>query len=154
MISARGIPDAMTANNSTNRKTVRGSPKLTNEVAIGENNATKAKLSQLLAYRSLQRFPHRKNNRPPQASYLDAQFGHTHDFHDHDEPDSDQPGDTNNIGNLGLMHVHDLGMQLLTLVPSLNVAPVQLVRGHSGVPPPATRPPDNLITPLYRPPIA
>ena len=87
-------------------------------------------------------------------SHTDAQFGHTHDFHDHDEPDSDQPGDTNNIGDLGLKHVHDVGMQSLTLVSSLNVAPVQLVRGRSGVPPPATRPPDNLITPLYRPPIA
>ena len=87
-------------------------------------------------------------------SHTDAQFGHTHVFHDHDEPDSDQPGDTNNIGNLGLMHVHDVGMQSLTLVPSLNIVPVQLVRGHGGVPPPATRPPDNLVTPLYRPPIA
>ncbi len=87
-------------------------------------------------------------------SHSDAQLGHVHDYHDHDEPDGEQPGDADNISDPSLMHVHDVGIQSLTLIPSLNVAPVQLVQVSNGVPPPATRPPDNLITPLYRPPIA
>lgn len=87
-------------------------------------------------------------------SHSDAQLGHVHDYHDHDEPDGEQPGDANNIGDLSLMHVHDVGIQSLTIAPSLNAVPVQLAYVCSGVPPPATRPPDNQITPLYRPPIA
>ena len=87
-------------------------------------------------------------------SHSDAQFGHVHDYYNHHEPDNEQPGDAENIGDPSLMHVHDVGIQSLTIAPSLNAVPVQLAYVCSGVPPPATRPPDNQITPLYRPPIA
>jgi hypothetical protein len=91
-------------------------------------------------------------------SHSVAQVGHVHVYQDHHEhahgeSDNEQRGDADNIADPGVIHVHDVGIQSLTLIPSLIVAPVRLPKLVNGVPPPETRPPDNPVPPLYRPPI-
>jgi hypothetical protein len=52
------------------------------------------------------------------------------------------------------MHAHDIGALTLTPVPVLDLHLVAHRQAEKRIPPPTANPPDNLITPLYRPPIA
>lgn len=82
-------------------------------------------------------------------SHSNAYVGHVHDHGaavatvDVDEVDED-----------GVMHAHDIGASTLTPVPLLDLQVVVYRQADKRVPPPTASPPDNLITPLYRPPIA
>ena len=86
-------------------------------------------------------------------THPDAHYGHAHDMQDHDEPDRENPGDLDEPGSIGLMHVHDFGVTTLTLVSAFDVDIVPYWRADGGVPPPTAKPPDCVIPPLYRPPI-
>jgi len=86
-------------------------------------------------------------------THPDAHYGHAHDVQDHDGPDGDNPGNLDEPGSIGVMHAHDFGATTLTLVSVFDVDIVEYWRADGGIPPPATKPPDNVIQPLYRPPI-
>ena len=82
-----------------------------------------------------------------------ADFGHVHVVHDHDGADGVKSGDIDKPGNNGVMHAHDIGAPAIALVPVFDVNVVARRQAEGGTPHPTVHPPDNLITPLYRPPI-
>ncbi len=82
-----------------------------------------------------------------------ADFGHVQVVHDHDGADGVKSGDVDKPGNNGVMHTHDIGAPALALVPLLDVNVAARQQADGRTPPPTVHPPDNLITPLYRPPI-
>lgn len=89
-------------------------------------------------------------------THQDAYFGHDHGvIQNHDDHDSDNvsPDDVDGLADSGATHAHDLGVSAVTLISADNVDIVVHRRSNSGIPPPGTRPPDNLTPPLYRPPI-
>lgn len=89
-------------------------------------------------------------------THQDAYFGHDHGVNQHyDDHNSDNvfPDDVDGSGDSGTTHAHDLGVSAVTLISAGNVDIVVHRRSNSGIPPPGTRPPDNLTPPLYRPPI-
>ena len=82
-----------------------------------------------------------------------ADFGHVHVVHDHDGPDGVKSGDVDKPVNIGVMHAHDIGAPAIALVPVFDVNLVAHGQAEGGTPPPTAHPPDDLVTPLYRPPI-
>ena len=82
-----------------------------------------------------------------------ANFGHVHDVQGHDGPDDANSGDVNGPGNDGVLHTHDIGAPTLALVPVFDANVVAHRKADGITPPPTANPPDNVITPLYRPPI-
>ena len=80
-----------------------------------------------------------------------ADLGHVHDAHDH--ADGANSGDVNEPGNTGVLHTHDIGAPAIAPVPEIDVDVVTHWQAEGRTPPPAANPPDNVITPLYRPPI-
>jgi hypothetical protein len=52
------------------------------------------------------------------------------------------------------MHAHDIGALTLTPVPAIDLHLVAHRQAEKRIPPSTASPPDNLITPLYRPPKA
>ncbi len=93
-------------------------------------------------------------------THEDAYFGHEHgvsqhhDDHDNDNDNENQSSEAvNGLGDSGTTHTHDFGVSAVTLIHAVNLDIVVHRRSNGGIPPPSTRPPDNLIPPLYRPPI-
>lgn len=88
-------------------------------------------------------------------SHENAVFGHSHDAHeffgDHglDEIDS-VDGDTNTAS----FHAHNVNATSVSLISSVSVEFAVPRHSHSHIPPPYSWLPDNIIAPLYRPPIA
>ena len=82
-----------------------------------------------------------------------ADFGHIHNVHDYSGIDGADFSDIEEPGNNGAMHLHDIGAPALALVSVFDVVLVAQRLTGSRTPPPTASPPDNLITPLYRPPI-
>jgi len=86
-------------------------------------------------------------------SHPDAYLGHSHDVHGNDEPDNEHSADQDEPGNIAVTHMHDTGTTPMTLVSAINVDTVTHWRAEGGVSTPISKPPDNIIPPLYRPPI-
>ena len=84
-------------------------------------------------------------------THSDARFGHIHDVQDHIGTDAANSG---GIGDPGVVHTHDIGATALALLPEFDVNVVAHQKADGSTPPPSAHPPDNLITPLQRPPIA
>lgn len=82
-------------------------------------------------------------------SHSKAYAGHGHD---HDAVVA--TADVVEVNEDGVMHAHEIGALTLTPVPLLDLYVVVHRQAEKGIPPPTASPPDNLITPLYRPPIA
>jgi len=72
-----------------------------------------------------------------------AGYGHAHHAHGLNEA----------VQGAGVMHAHDVGASLLTLVPEFNVYLAKFLRTEDEIPPATAKPPDNIVAPLYRPPI-
>jgi hypothetical protein len=93
-------------------------------------------------------------------SHQDADFGHTHDAHDHhasqgqSERGSESLDDVDRTDDSGPMHAHNIAAPALTLIPEFDVRLIALRQSEQRPPPPTANPPDNVIAPLYRPPIA
>ena len=88
-------------------------------------------------------------------SHEDATFGHSHDAHEfHDDHGADEKdtesGDVSNSSS----HVHNVNATSVSLIVSVNVDVGVPQHSHSYIPPPVSRLPDNVVAPLYRPPIA
>ncbi len=89
-------------------------------------------------------------------THQDAHFGHEHGVNQHHDDHNDDNASTDDVDGLadsGTMHEHDLGVSAVTLIHAVNLDIVVHRRSNGGIPPPSTRPPDNLTPPLYRPPI-
>jgi hypothetical protein len=89
-------------------------------------------------------------------THQDAHFGHGHSVsqhHDNHVNDNVSADDVDGLGNSGTTHAHDLGVSAVTLIHAVNLDIVVHRPSNGGIPPPSTRPPDNLTPPLYRPPI-
>ncbi len=91
-------------------------------------------------------------------THKDAYFGHEHgvsqNHDDHDNDNENQSSEAvNDLGDSGTTHTHDLGVSAVTLIHAVNLDIVVHRPSNGGIPPPSTRPPDNLTPPLYRPPI-
>lgn len=82
-----------------------------------------------------------------------ADLGHVHDVHDHADADGANPGDTDETGDSGAMHTHDIGAPALAPVPVIDMNLVVHRPAQGRTPPPTANPPDNPIIPLHRPPI-
>ena len=88
-------------------------------------------------------------------SHEDATFGHSHDAHEfHDDHGADETdtenGDTSNSSS----HAHNVNATSVSLIVSVNVDVGVPQQSHSYIPPPYSQLPDNIVAPLYRPPIA
>jgi hypothetical protein len=89
-------------------------------------------------------------------THKDAYFGHEHGVSQHHDDHNDDNASTDDVDRLadsGTMHEHDLGVSAVTLIHAVNLDIVVHRHSNGGIPPPSTRPPDNLTPPLYRPPI-
>jgi hypothetical protein len=89
-------------------------------------------------------------------THKDAYFGHEHGVSQHHDDHNDDNASTDDVDRLadsGTMHEHDLGVSAVTLIHAVNLDIVVHRPSNGGIPPPSTRPPDNLTPPLYRPPI-
>ena len=88
-------------------------------------------------------------------AHENATFGHSHDAHeffdDHgaaERETADGDADTTSL------HAHDVNATSVTLISSVSVDVAEPVHAHSHIPPPYNWLPDNIVAPLYRPPIA
>ena len=90
-------------------------------------------------------------------THKDAYFGHQHgvtQHHDDQDDETQSSEDVDGLADFGTMHAHELGVSAVTLITVSNLKIVINRRSNGGIPPPtATRPPDNVTAPLYRPPI-
>jgi hypothetical protein len=89
-------------------------------------------------------------------THKDAYFGHEHGVSQHHDDHNDDNASTDDVDRLAdssTMHEHDLGVSAVTLIHAVNLDIVVHRHSNGGIPPPSTRPPDNLTPPLYRPPI-
>ena len=88
-------------------------------------------------------------------SHENATHGHSHDAHDffddHGAGEADtKDGDTDTAS----FHVHDISATSLAAVANVSTDSTVPRHSHSHIPPPCSRLPDNIVAPLYRPPIA
>jgi hypothetical protein len=88
-------------------------------------------------------------------SHENATHGHSHDandfFDDHGAEEADaEDGDTDTAS----LHAHDVSATSLGVVAIVSVDSTVPRHSHSYIPPPHRWLPDNVIAPLYRPPIA
>jgi hypothetical protein len=74
--------------------------------------------------------------------------------HDHDDRVAVATADVDELDEVGVLHDHETGASTLTPVPVLDLHLVAHRQAEKRIPSPTASPPDNLITPLYRPPIA
>lgn len=88
-------------------------------------------------------------------SHENAQYGHSHDahesFHNHGVAEADtEDGDA----DTAFLHAHNVNATSLSLISivCVNIAIPQ--HSHSHIPPPYGWLPENIVIPLYRPPIA
>ena len=89
-------------------------------------------------------------------AHENASIGHSHTRH-HDNVgghDLDEPTTDKSSSLADTLHVHDINAPALTLIPQIDVDAVSVWADTPQPILPLFRPPDNLITPLYRPPIA
>ena len=88
-------------------------------------------------------------------SHENATYGHSHDGHDFfddygaGEADTED-GDTDTAS----FHAHDISATSLGVVANVSVDSTVPRHSRSHIPPPYSRLPDNIVAPLYRPPIA
>jgi hypothetical protein len=88
-------------------------------------------------------------------SHENATYGHSHDaqefLDDHGAGEADtEDGDT----DIASFHAHDISATSLGIVANVSVDSAVPQHSHSYIPPPYSRLPDNIVAPLYRPPIA
>jgi hypothetical protein len=88
-------------------------------------------------------------------SHENATYGHSHDVHDffddHGAGEADnKDGDT----DTGSSHAHDISAPSLAAVANVSMDSTVKRHSHSHIPPPYCWLPDNIVVPLYRPPIA
>tara|TARA_R110000782_G_scaffold62576_2_gene128597 strand:- start:689 stop:1027 length:339 start_codon:yes stop_codon:yes gene_type:complete len=88
-------------------------------------------------------------------AHENAAYGHSHDAHDlfdnHDAGEAvTEDGD---IGTASF-HAHDVSATSIGVVASISVDSTVPRHAHSYIPPPYSQLPDNVVAPLYRPPIA
>lgn len=89
-------------------------------------------------------------------AHENATFGHSHASLDHGHGsvgDHDSPSYDENADEPGTLHVHSLDTPALTLLESLQANPANIMHACDAMVL-RSRPPDNVIAPLYRPPIA
>lgn len=84
-------------------------------------------------------------------SHTNAYAGHVHD---HDDRSAVATWDVDEVNEDGVMHDHEAGASTLTPIPVFDLHVVAHRQAEKRIPPPTVSPPDNLTTPLYRPPIA
>lgn len=89
-------------------------------------------------------------------AHENATFGHSHSHHYDNDPDPHHGALTTDESTppAGTSHVHDVNAPALTLIQQIDIDVISI---WADSPVPALfpfRPPDNFITPLYRPPIA
>jgi hypothetical protein len=89
-------------------------------------------------------------------AHENAHFGHSHTHpddnvyhHDFEEPTIDE-----STLHAATLHAHDVNAPALTLMPQIDVDAVSIWTDTPVPTLPRFRPPDNVIAPLYRPPIA
>ena len=84
-------------------------------------------------------------------THANAYAGHVHE---HSDRAAIANADVADVNEDGVMHAHDIGASTLTPVPVFDLSIVAHRQAEKEIPPPTASPPDSLITPLYRPPIA
>jgi hypothetical protein len=84
-------------------------------------------------------------------SHTNAYPGHVHG---QDSRAAVASADVEEVSEDGVMHAHDIGALTLTPVPAIDLHLVAHRQAEKRIPPSTASPPDNLITPLYRPPKA
>jgi len=88
-------------------------------------------------------------------SHEDAMYGHSHDAHDaFDDHGAGEADPEDGATNTASLHAHDISATSLGVVASVSVESSVPRHSHSYIPPPYSRLPDNVVAPLYRPPIA
>jgi len=82
-------------------------------------------------------------------------YGHSHDAHDaFDDHGAGEADPEDGATNTASLHAHDISATSLGVVASVSVESSVPRHSHSYIPPPYSRLPDNVVAPLYRPPIA
>ncbi len=88
-------------------------------------------------------------------SHEKATIGHSHDVNEFFDHHGEDDGDTEDAEeNSDSFHAHNINATSLSLISSVDCDIAEVVHTHSLVPPPHGWPPDNIVAPLYRPPIA
>ena len=88
-------------------------------------------------------------------SHENATFGHSHDAHDFfDDHGAGEAQTEDGATENASFHAHDISATSLGVVAKVSVDSTVPRHSHSYIPPPYSRLPDNVVTPLYRPPIA
>ena len=88
-------------------------------------------------------------------SHENDTHGHSHDAHDlFDDHGAEEADSEDGVTDTASFHAHDVGATSLGVVASVSVDATVPRHSHSYIPPPCSRLPDNVVAPLYRPPIA
>ncbi len=88
-------------------------------------------------------------------SHENAEFGHSHDDHDfYDDHGADQRDTEDSDTDTASLHAHNVHATSASLIASVSIEFAASKRSHSHTPLPYSWVPDNIIAPLYRPPIA
>ena len=87
-------------------------------------------------------------------AHENATYGHSHDGRDFLEDHGAGEAETED-GDIDAapLHAHDLSATSLGVVANLSVDSAVPQHSHSYIPQPYSRLPDNIVAPLYRPPI-
>ena len=89
-------------------------------------------------------------------AHENASVGHSHTHH-HDNVgghDLNELTIYDTTSSAGMLHVHDVNAPVVTLVPQIDLDAVSVWTDTPVPTLPLFRPPDNVIAPPYRPPIA
>jgi len=88
-------------------------------------------------------------------AHENATFGHSHDAHEFfDDHGADETDSEEGNADAAFFHAHDLNTKSLSVISSFRVEFAIAKHSHSYIPPPYSRLTDNIVAPLYRPPIA
>jgi hypothetical protein len=88
-------------------------------------------------------------------SHENATHGHSHDAHDlFDDHGAEEADSEDSVADTASIHAHDISATNFAAVGNVSMDSTVKRHSHSYIPPPYSRFPDNVITPLYRPPIA
>ena len=88
-------------------------------------------------------------------SHEGATFGHSHGAHEFvDDYGAEQADSEDGFADTASFHAHDVTATSLGAVAGVSVDATAPRHSHSYIPPPYSQLPDNIVAPLYRPPIA
>lgn len=88
-------------------------------------------------------------------SHENATYGHSHDAHEFfDDHGADDADAEDGATDTAFFHAHDITASSIGAISGVSVESTVPRHSHSYIPPPYRWLPDNIVAPLYRPPIA